>query len=58
MRSLLLNSQGNAAYALVYRSDWKSVLFRTNPKIYSNTTDWALSFQSEPWGVVFGKTED
>jgi hypothetical protein len=58
MRSLLVDSKGNAAYALVYSSTQKSVLLRTNPTIFRNTTDWALSFDSEPWGVVFGKTED
>ena len=58
MRSLLVNSQGNAAYALVYRVGKQPVILRTNPKIFSNTTDWALNFTGEPWGVVFGKTED
>ncbi len=58
MRSLLINSQGNAAYALVYAAGGQSVLLRTNPMIYSSTPDWALSFVGEPWGVVFGKNED
>jgi hypothetical protein len=58
MRSILVNSKGNAAYALVYASDGKSVLLRTNPMIYNTTTDWALSCAGKPWGVVFGKTED
>jgi hypothetical protein len=53
-----VNSQGNAAYALVYRSDWKTILLRTDPNIFKATAEWAFSFDTKPWGVVFGKTED
>ncbi len=57
MRSLLVNSQGNAAYALVY-ANGQSVLLRTNPMIYSGNADLALSFVDHPWGVVFGTNQD
>jgi hypothetical protein len=54
MKSLLVNSLGNAAFALVYGPGY-SIFLRTNPTIQSTTAVWALSFSGEPWGIVFGK---
>ncbi len=59
MKQLILNSAGNAAYALVFDSTTTSLFFRTDPSNTTQTTpNWAFTVNADPRAIMFGSNEN
>ncbi len=59
MKQLIVNSAGNAAYALVFYSTTISRLFRIDPSTTAQTTaNWAFTVEADPRAIMFGSSEN